>query len=130
MSNEITVRASIAVAGGPTRSIHEALTLQAYDVVQVPVDAGATRNVEVQPDDGAQLRLLLITASAYARELTYRVGPADDAPELRLDQPLLLLGESATALLGAAPTSMSFTNGTDEDVLVHIVVGRDAVQDQ
>ncbi len=127
MSNLITLRANVAIAGGPTATINRALDVEAYDVVRVSVTAGASdREVDVVPGEGSTLRLLVITASEYAPELTYRIGDSETAH--RLDQPLLLLGRSIADLIGTDvdPLSITFANTTSQDVLLTIITGREA----
>lgn len=119
----------VEVAGARTSSATHTIDAEAYDRIDVTVPTGTpnTATVEVQPGGTGQVQLLLVTASAYpidggAAELTYTV---DGGSSIGLDAPLLVVGASAVGLLGDV-NEIVFTNDSDEDIDVSIVVGRDA----
>ena len=116
-----TIRLEVTALG--TQSIKDKQRVEAYDSVDVTVPvAGA--EVAVQPSGAGKVTLFLLTADTYSSDLTYSVaGGASDVP---LDGPQLLLGAGAVGLLGAAPTTLTFTNNTAAEVDVHIRIGRDA----
>ena len=125
MAVNIATGAEVKVAGGPTIKTARTLPVDAYDLIDVDVPAGAEEFVvEVQPAaDTTQVRFLLISASQYDPALTYRVN--DEAnPSHELDQALILTGAGAIGLLGFVPESLLFTNDTDSDITVQILVGR------
>ena len=126
MAHEIDVRVTITVRQGPKVATSRTLTLDAYDILDVTVPGdGAAHVVEVQPDDGAQVRLLVLTASSYDADLTWE---ADESGTSRaLDEPLVLAGQSLASLLGSAANTIAFTNATGTDVDVQILVAREAV---
>lgn len=130
MPTKLKATLKVEVAGGSTLSATHEIDAEAYDRIDVTVPTGSpnTATVEVQPGTAGQVRLLLITASAYpedtagAAQLTYVVDGGDPAD---LDAPLLVVGTGAVALLGAV-NEIVFTNDSAEEVDVTILVGRDA----
>lgn len=126
MPHAINVRIAVKVDRGPQVTTSRTFELDAYDTLSVTIPAdGAAHVVEVQPDDGAQLRLLVVTASSYDADLTW--DPDESGTARALDEPLLLAGESVSGLLGSAANTIAFTNGTSADVDVQILVAREAV---
>ena len=126
MPHAINVRLSVTVSQGPQTATSRTLQLDAYDTLDVTIPADDTaHDVEVQPDDGAQVRLLVLTASSYDPALAWE---ADGSGVVRqLDEPLLLAGASLASLLGSAGNTIAFTNGGGTDQTVQILVGRQAV---
>jgi hypothetical protein len=126
MPHSINVRLAVTVDRGPRVTATRTVELDAYDTVDVPIPAdGNPHVVEVQPDDGEQVRLLVLTASSYDPPLTW---DADEAgTERQLDQPLVLAGQALTSLVGGPANSIAFTNPGDADQTVQILVGRQAV---
>lgn len=126
MPSRISVRQTVTVDQGPQVATSRTLDLDAYDTLDVTVpNDGAAHDVEVQPNDGSRLRLLLLTASRYDPPLTWEADGSGTAREL--DEPLLVAGESVASLLGAPGETIAFTNGGGDEVRVQILVGRDAV---
>lgn len=121
----------VEVTGAGTESATHTLDAEAYDKIHVTVPTGSpgTATVEVQPGGAGQAQLLLITANSYpldgtgAAELTYEVDGSGTA--VALDAPLLLVGSGALGLLGAVNTIV-FSNASDADISVTLLVGRDA----
>lgn len=126
MPHTIKVRLTVTVDRGPQVAASHVLELDAYDTLDVVIpNDGSAHGVEVQPDDGDQLRLLLVSASGYDPPLTWEADGSGTTHEL--DEPLLLAGESVAGLLGTPGNTIAFTNGGGDEVTVHILVGRDAV---
>lgn len=115
------------MAGGPSMTISQTLSVEAYDLIDVTVaDTSVDTEVEVQPGSAAgQVQFLVVSASQFNPPLTYKVN-APGNPSHDLDRTLLLTGPGAVGLLGFAPESLLFTNATGSDVTVQILVGRDA----
>lgn len=121
----------VEVTGAGTESATQALDAEAYDKIHITVPTGSpgTATVEVQPGGAGQAQLLLLTASRYpldgtgAAELTYEVDGSGTA--IDFDAPLLLVGSGALSLLGAVNT-IDFSNSSDADLTVTLLVGRDA----
>jgi hypothetical protein len=117
---------TVTVDQGPQVAATRVLELDAYDTVDVvtPSD-GAAHAVEVQPDDGDQLRLILRCATRYDPPLLWEADESETARQL--DEPLLVAGESVASLLGGPGNTIAFTNGGEDEVRVQILAGRDAV---
>ncbi|MCB1830578.1 MAG: hypothetical protein H6964_14920 [Chromatiaceae bacterium] len=113
---------SVAASGVATVSAVHNLEVEAVGRVNLPVPAGDTVAVDVQPGPVERLRLVFITADSYSDTLTYSVtgGPTDAV----LDGPELFMGTGVIALLGATPNVFTFSNGGAEEVNVTVLVGR------
>jgi hypothetical protein len=123
---------TVNIGGGPQFSSSQAMTVQAFDNIVVTV-AGADQGspttvaVDVQPGDTEQIKFLLISSDRYGNDLKYSVDGG--AGDIVLDAAQLLVGAGSVGLLGAAPKTLEFSNGLGEgnDVVITIIVGRDAV---
>ena len=126
MPHAINVRLSVTVDQGPQIATSRTLELDAYDTLDVTIPAdGNAHDVEVQPDDGAQIRLLALTASSYDPPLTWEAD--ESGTQRQLDEPVVLAGASLASLLGSAANAIAFTNSGGTDQTVQILVGRQAV---
>jgi len=127
MSEKINWAMNVQVVGGPKVSTSNTVTLDAYDKIQVSVDAGAAdKKVEIQPGGAGQVRFLFIVSDQYDPALTYKVNSSASATIIKLDGPQLFIGTGAVGLLDPAPSSFFFTNGLATGVSIEILVGRDA----
>jgi hypothetical protein len=127
MSEKITWSLNVQVAGGPKIVASKTVEVDAYDMIQVSVEAGANGvKVDVQPGDGVQL--LLISSDQYGADLTYSVNAAesDATKRIKLDALQLLLGVGAVGLLKDPPKSLFFYNAMGKAASIQILVGRDA----
>jgi hypothetical protein len=125
MAETIIIDIAAAVASGPTIKASRTMVVDAYDKLSVTVPTGASDlEVDIAPGGAGSVQLLLLTASAYDEALTYRVNA--DATEHALDQPHVLTGAGAVALLDAAASKLTFSSGLDSDADVQILIGRDA----
>jgi hypothetical protein len=126
MPHMIHVRLNVLVDKGPQAAATRVLELDAYDQVNVSIpNDGNPHDVQVQPDDGSRLRLLVLTATHYDPPLSWEADASGTTRQL--DQPLLVAGESVASLLGGPGNTIVFTNGGGEEIRVQILVGRDAV---
>lgn len=126
MPHTIKVRMTITVDGGPQVAASRVLEVDAYDTLDVVIpNDGNAHSVEVQPDDGDQLRLVLLSASSYDPLVTWEADGSGTTHAL--DEPLLLAGESVAGLLRTPDNEIAFTNGGGDEVRLQILVGRDAV---
>jgi hypothetical protein len=115
----------VDVASGPKLSAADTITVEAYDKVSLTLDANASNvSVDLQPGTAGQIKLLLITASAYDADVTYSADAG--TTKVPLDAPLVLVGGGAVGLLQADPTTLQWDNGTADPVAIQIFVGRDA----
>jgi hypothetical protein len=121
--------------GGPKISASRTEDVAAYDKISIGVPASTTNegeeeatpgtaSVEVQPGGAGQVKFLLIQSSVYNANLTYLVNDAE-GDGTALDALQILIGAGAVSLLGAAPQTLHFSNGTDQTASIQILVGRD-----
>lgn len=131
MPESIIWTLNVQIAGGPTQSVARLLTVDAYDVINVNIDAapapGQTTDqaIVVQPAAQGEVEFLMITSSAYDADLTYTQGGAND-PEVALEGPHVLPAASLVALLGPTPQSLTFSNPLMQRITISILVGRQA----
>lgn len=135
MSEKINVTMNVQVAGGPNITTSLTKEVEAYDKVDVTIDAGqADKEVDVQPSVPGQVKFLMISltdANQYSMDadhkLIYKVSDIQAEP-IRLDAPQVFIGKGAVTLLlkEANPTKLFFTNTLEAEVSVQIFVGRDA----
>jgi hypothetical protein len=129
---------NIQVVGGPTVLISKSKSVQAYDKIEVVIEAGSEKSVDVQPGAADKVSFLLIKSSVYSSEqsvLTYRVSDGNSdfpdstqpaKPPIALDEPHLYFGLGAVSVFGLAPKILEFTNSTGTPAAIEILVGRDA----
>lgn len=121
----IALKLEASVAGGPSQSVSQSISVEAYDVVRVElIDSAPETTVEIGTGTG-DLLFLLVTSSSYGSALSYKIN-ATGNPSHALDAPLQLTGSGAVGLLGFPPTSLLFTNTLGTNATVEILVGRDA----
>lgn len=126
MPESITWSTSVVVQLGPRLVQTGTLTVDAYDKINVRLDAGATDiDVDVQPSGTAgDVQILLLTASSYPAGVTYSADAG--ATTATLDGPLTLIGAGAVTLLADPPQVLRLTNPAADPVDVEILVGRRA----
>ena len=124
MPETVAYVTSVVVAAGPKVSFTEALEVEAYNRLSIPVKKLGSQKVFLGTDD-SEIRLLLIKSSKYDPVLvTFTIQSA--ATERVLDMPFLVAGKAAVSLLGAAtPTFLTFKNGLGEDITIDIFLARD-----
>ena len=127
MTETVNWSINVNIAQGPDITVASKLDLDAYDKIAVVIANGETKEVEVQPGDTDEVKLLLITSDVYGDALTYELG----GDTVKLDEAQLLVGSGGVGLLPAAPKMLKFSNGLgpDNDAKVQILVGRAALSD-
>lgn len=130
MSEHIVLKTDIMIPNGPKVSLNRTLTVEAYDKIDFAVPSGTSdMSVDLQPSESAgQVKFLLIVSDWYGEALSYKVN-SDAGTPFELDEPHLLIGKGATAMLDPAPTKLVFTNTSDPDAEganIQILVGRNA----
>ena len=128
MGKKIVLTLSSKVPGGPNISLAEEIEIDAYDKIDVLVEAGQSKSVEVQPNAGDKVQFLLIRSDRYGDDLTYKVNGAGD--DVILDTPQVFVGKGSIGRLGAAPETLdidnSLTGDLEGDAAIEILVGREA----
>jgi hypothetical protein len=130
MSEYIVLKINIEIPNGPKITLNRTLTVDAYDKIDITVPSGASdQSVELQPGESAgQVKFLLVASDWYGEALAYKVN-SNTGTSFELDEPHVLIGEGATAMLDPAPTQLFFSNTTSgedaTDANVRILVGRD-----
>jgi hypothetical protein len=122
VAEKIVWSLSAQVSGGPAIAASNILNVDAYDKIGVTLEPGVTKTAEVQPGGEDRVRFLLISADQFGEDLTFKV--ADAAATIKLEAPLVLIGDGAVDLLDTPPQSISFTNDTQNSVNIDIIVGR------
>lgn len=132
MSTEVRMSLQVAVGGGPSWKINASDNVEAYGVIDVTIDAGATNKaVEVQPATAAaRVNLLLIQSDRYGAEITYKASDgAADSAAVTLHGPHFF-GRGVASLFGVDVLSLKFSNtnaaATNKHARIQILVGRDA----
>src|SRR5215213_2324599 len=109
MGEKVTWSFSIQVAGGPHVAGTAMIEAEAYDKVQVSIDDNTTdKVVNLAPSGAGSIKLVAIVPAKPDPKLTYKHGTAD----VKLDGPLLLIGEGAVSLLTSTSGSLKFSNKT------------------
>lgn len=121
MSEKITYTLKALVDDGPVLVSTGSLSVDAYDKLIATAPAGGSVTVDVQPASGGQF--LVLVADAY-QDLSYEVDGSGTS--IDLDGPLFLIGAGALELLGATQQQFVFSNAGSDDIIVEILVGRDA----
>lgn len=122
MAHQVQWTTNLQITGGPAFSLPGAMSVDAYDHVEVVVKKGSRSPALQLPGAAGQLQLVLITSDTFDN-LTYTTG-AQGAAATALDATQLFAGKGAVGLLGAAPVSLTFDNKGPQDANVEILVGR------
>ncbi len=127
MAETVNWTVSVQVPAGPRLAQSGALTVDAYDKVDVSVaDGDADLEVQIQPGGAGQVQVLVVATDRPSADLSYKVNDAAAKP-ITLDQPVhAYLGAGPVALLDAAsgPNSLLFTNASGQTAVIQVLVGR------
>lgn len=125
MPSTINWTLSSQVVGGPKIISSSSTAVEAYDLIDVSIDASPdTVEVEVQPSSGRVTYLMITSDNYHESDLSYTVDA--DTTVIILDSAQLFVGAGIMALFGGGPGSLIFTNTTDQPANIKILVGRDA----
>jgi hypothetical protein len=126
MPSKIFWTLNVQVSGGPKLSGSNTIEVDAYDMVEIAIPQGETKEVMIQPDELANIEFLLIKSDQYGdagHRITYKV----DGLEVVLDSLQVFIGNGAINLLQSKPDKITFINHLDNiDATVQILVGRKA----
>jgi hypothetical protein len=133
MPTNISWKLNVEIQSGPSIIVTNAVQADAYDRIEVKVPdttaAPTATTVDVQPGAAGKVKLLLIRSTRYGNNLKYKVHAAT-TPERVLNDAVFLVGAGSLDLLEdpAAPLDkLLVTNTTGQDVVLEIIVGRNAI---
>jgi len=133
MPTNISWKLTLEIPSGPNIIIANAVQADAYDRIEVKVPdstaAPKPTTVDVQPGAAGKVKLLLILSSKYGDKLKYQVHDTT-TPERVLNDAVFLVGAGSLALLedSTAPLDkLLVTNTTGQDVVLEIIVARNAI---
>lgn len=133
MPISISWKLNVQIQSGPSVVIANTLQVDAFDRIEVTVPdttaAPAETTVNVQPGAAGMVKFVLIRSNKYGDNLKYKVHDTT-ADERSLNDALFLVQAGGLDLLedaGAALDRLLVTNTTGDDVVLEILVGRDAI---
>jgi len=127
MTESINWSLNVQVIGGPKVMASDTKEIEAYDKIEVTIEAGTTEQVEIQPGGDGRVQFMLIKSDTYSEELTYKVNDPTSTDIIKLDALHVFIGTGAVGLLKEPPEKLLFTNGLLESVSIEILVGRMAI---
>jgi hypothetical protein len=123
MTESINWSLNAQVSGGPKVMASDTKEIEAYDKIEVTIEAETTdKQVEIQPGGAGRVQFLLIKSDTYSEDLTYKVN--DLTKIIKLDALQVFIGNGAVELLTEPPEKLVFTNDLTTPVSVEILVGR------
>ena len=126
MTESINWSLNVQVIGGPKVMASDTKEIEAYDKIEVTIEAGTADNgVDIQPGDAGSVQFLLIKSDTYSgdvEKLTYKVNELPTIIEL--DALQVFIGNGAVGLLTESPKKLVFTNDLTTPVSIEILVGR------
>ena len=131
---QVTVTASVKVAGGPTVPLGATLEPQSYTFASVTLDAtGGTdpeKTVDLLPDGGDVVLLAISARGVDSKPASVALTPtngATDGDELTVVGTLLVANSGVlAALVPGGPRTVTLTNTAAAPVTVDLLVGHDA----
>src|SRR6201999_3876590 len=121
---KIIVSGSIVVPNGQQIPFNETLDVDAYDKIDVQVEAGGSKKIELQPGAAGQVQFLAMVSDLY-KGLSFKINNTGDPFDL--DRPLVCMGKGGVELFDAAPKTLLFSNATSgqnaKDANVQILIG-------
>jgi hypothetical protein len=127
MSEKIKWNVIANVMGGPTVGASDFLTVEAYDKIDVSVPKNGNIDVELQPGDAPQVSFLMITVADKSMYSNLSYKPEGTVDLIKLDAPLILIGNGAITLLDSIEQINFANSSTSDDAALSILIGRKAV---
>jgi hypothetical protein len=128
---------NLSVDRGPSISFADKFDAEAYDKISVTIPkspAGSAKEyaVDVQPVETSRVQILCIISDHYdeshkSADKTKKLSYKSEKTEILLDRAHVLIGLSLTGLLDEKSAKLKFTNTTDNDAQLEILVGRMAI---
>ena len=123
MTESINWSLNVQVIGGPKIMASDTKEIEAYDKIEVTIEAEtADKEVEIQPGGAGRVQFLLIKSDTYSEDLTYKVNELTTI--IKLDALQVFIGNGAVELLTEPPEKLVFTNDLTNPVSIEILVGR------
>ena len=122
MTEQVNWSYAVQVSGGPTLAGAGMRLVDGYMKLSLTVPANGNKSIEVLPDAGAPVRILVIAPAKPSDKLTYKL----DGSDVPLDGPHVLIGAGAVSLFAAKVGTLAFANATGEDAAIDILAGRDS----
>jgi len=130
---QVTVTASVKVAGGPTVPLGATLEPQSYTFASVTLDAtGGTdpeKTVDLLPDGGEVVLLAISARGPDGKPSSVALTPsngATDGDELTVAGTLLVANAGVlAAIVTGGPRTVTLTNATAAAVTVDLLIGHD-----
>ena len=123
MTESINWSLNVQVIGGPKVMASDTKEIEAYDKIEVSIEAEtADKEVEIQPGGAGRIQFLLIKSDTYSEDLTYKVNELTKI--IKLDALQVFIGNGAVELLTEPPEKLVFTNDLTNPVSIEILVGR------
>ena len=123
MTESINWSLNAQVSGGPKVMASDTKEIEAYDKIEVTIEAEtADKEVEIQPGGAGRVQFLLIKSDTYSEDLTYKVNELTTI--IKLDALQVFIGNGAVELLTEPPEKLVFTNDLTTPVSIEILVGR------
>ena len=123
MTESINWSLNAQVSGGPKVMASDTKEIEAYDKIEVTIEAEtADKEVEIQPGGAGRVQFLLIKSDTYSEDLTYKVNELTKI--IKLDALQVFIGNGAVELLTEPPEKLVFTNDLTNPVSIEILVGR------
>ena len=123
MTESINWSLNAQVSGGPKVMASDTKEIEAYDKIEVTIEAETTdKQVEIKPGGAGRVQFLLIKSDTYSEDLTYKVN--DLTKIIKLDALQVFIGNGAVELLTEPPEKLVFTNDLTTPVSIEILVGR------
>ena len=122
MPQTVTYSGSAVASTGASISFSRSLPAEGVNVISVALAKTETKTVSLGASE-KELLLLAVKPTPPADLLTFKIDGGGSA--LKLDQPFILGGSAAIAMLGATISKLVITNGTADAATVEIFVARD-----
>ena len=109
---------------GPSITGVGSLDVESYEKIDFKIPKTLTHDVTVS--DVSKVSLLIISTITPDKLITFKGNPVLPIGDCELDNSLILVGNVAQDFL-KADTVLTFTNGTDKEIEIQMLIGRNAI---